>query len=176
MATTESRVSTKICPNCTAEVPAVANLCKQCFHDFHTVQPKKRSSVEGLIWTLLVMAFASSLVAILAFSHRASLYQTSDVTVDEETKSVVFVTTTTSGPQTNRIKFEDISAIESVTNASPYPFEIAVLTVNGKRYIYAQGSEPLTIKGQDLADMTGKPVIERNEYAGGDAIKKNEPE
>ena len=45
-------MNTKICPNCNAEVPGVAHLCKHCFHDFHVVMPKRKSP----LFTLLFLA------------------------------------------------------------------------------------------------------------------------
>ena len=58
-------MSTKICPNCNAEVPGVAHLCKHCFHDLHVVVPKRKSP----LFPILFFAVGSALVSAMAYGY-----------------------------------------------------------------------------------------------------------
>jgi len=149
----------KVCPNCGAEVPTVANLCKHCFHDFNMVVPKRKSP-----WfTLLVLAASTAVVAAFAFSYIHGQSQTR-ISVNMETQQVVFVTKYADRTESDSVSFKDISAVEYVQNATPRPFEIALLTARGDRYIYQQGDEMLDHQAQQLGEALGKPVVNRNLY------------
>ncbi len=157
-------MSTKFCPNCGAEVPAIANLCKHCFHDFNVKLPKKKSPW----WSLLFLFFGCSIVLAMAFAYVNDAQRSYRVAVDEETASMVFTTTFGNGSTSaERVYFKDISKIEYVKNTRPRPFEIAVITVSGDRLVYQQGADDLDLAALALRDMTGRPLEERDEYARG---------
>jgi ribosomal protein L40E len=147
-------VTTKYCPNCNAEVPSVANLCKHCFHDFNVVPPKKKSP----LWTLLFLANGCAIVSALAFGYMHDQNKTFKISVDQETKSIVFTTTYADHTEADRVYFKDIATIDYVKNTQPRPFEIDVVTVKGDRYVYQQSSDPLDFQAHQLSELLDKPV------------------
>ncbi len=155
-------MSTKICPNCNAEVPHVANLCKHCFHDFHVVAPKRKSPW----WTLLFLAVGTSLVSSLAFTYMYGQFRTENISIDRETQSIVFITKTPDDVKTNRVAWKDVSNIEYVRNSHPLAYVVYVVTTRGERLVYAGGNDPLDFKASELAELIGKPVVEKDEYDG----------
>ncbi len=161
-------MSTKFCPNCGAEVPDVANLCKHCFHDFNVVQPKKKSP----FWTILFLAFGTSLVAAGAFAWQHSAGASLRVTVDEETESIVFTTTYADRTEADRVPFKDISSIELNRNASPLRNEIEVISTDGERYLFAQSNNPLDIEAQRLSENTKRPLVIKDDSPGAKHMKK----
>lgn len=163
-------MSTKVCPNCGAEVPSVANLCKHCFHDFNMVVPKRKSP-----WfTLLVLAASTAIVAALAFSYIHSQSRTFKISVNKETEQIVFVTKYADHTESDTVPFKDVSAVEYVMNAHPRPFEIAILTTRGDRYVYQQGDDQLDLAAQKLGEFLGKPVVTRDQYDHPAGIEKKE--
>lgn len=160
-------MSTKVCPNCGAEVPSVANLCKSCFHDFNMVIPKKKSP-----WfTLLVLAASTAIVAAMAFSYIHSQSRTFKISVNQETEQIVFVTKYADHTESDTVSFKDISSVEYVMNARPRPFEVAIVTTRGDRHVYEQGDEPLDLQARQLGEFLKKPVVEKNLYDAPDVGK-----
>ena len=153
-------MSTKVCPNCTAEVPSVANLCKHCFHDFNVVILKKKSP----LFTVLFLAVGTAIVSAMAFGYIHGQNKTFTISVDLETESIVYTTKYVGGVEADRIKFKEVAAVEYVKNAQPRPFEIAFLTSSGKRYIYQQDSDPLDYKARQFAELIDAPYVEKDEY------------
>lgn len=161
-------MSTKICPNCGAEVPSIANLCKHCFHDFHVVVPKKKSP----LFTLLVLAFSCAIVAAIVFGYVKGQHRTYKISVDQETQSIVFTTKYADRTEADRVYFKDISTVEYATNTHPMPFEVAVVTTSGKRYIYQQGTDPLDFQAKQLGEYVQKPVVTKSEYEAPGVLEK----
>jgi hypothetical protein len=152
-------LSTKVCPNCGTEVPSVANLCKHCFHDFNMVVAKKQSP-----WfTLLVLAASTAIVAAIAFSSMHKQGRTK-ISVNKETEQIVFVTKYADHTESDTVAFKDVSAIEYVMNARPRPFEIAILTTRGERFVYQQADEPIDVDARQLGEFLGKPVVDKDLY------------
>jgi hypothetical protein len=147
-------VSHKICPNCNAEVPAVANLCKHCFHDFHTVVAKRSSP----LWPLLFLALGSGIVSVMAFSDMHGNSRTSRVAIDGETDRIVFTEVYSDGPKSTQIFFKDVESVEYKMDGSPRPFEVAILTTSGERLVMSQGDEPLEYKARQMAEMLDRPM------------------
>ncbi len=163
-------MSTKLCPNCGAEVPSVANLCKHCFHDFNMVVAKKKSP-----WfTLLTLAASTAIVAAIAFSYIHSQSRTFKISVNKETEQIVFVTKYADHTESDTVPFRDVSAVEYVMNARPRPFEIAILTTRGERHVYQQGDEPLDLPAAKLGEFLGKPVVTKDLYDRPAVIEKKE--
>lgn len=161
-------MSTKICPNCNAEVPSVAHLCKHCFHDFHVVMPKRKSP----LFPVLLFAAGSAIVAAIAYGYMHDANRTYNISLDQETESIVFTTVYSDRTEADRVYFKDISTIEYVKNTSPRNFEVAVLTTKGERFIYMQSDEPLEYQGSQLADGLKKPMITRDESGAPDVANK----
>ena len=163
-------MSTKICPNCNAEVASVANLCKHCFHDFHTPVVKKKSPW----WTLLFLACGTAIVSAMAFGYMADQKKVFNITIDQETQSIVFTTRYADRTEAERVYFKDISSIEYKMNARPRPFEVDVVTVRGDRFVYQQSSDPIEFEARQLSEITGKPYLTKDEYIAPDVLKKKQ--
>lgn len=154
-------MSTKICPNCNAEVPAIANLCKHCFHDFHVVPPPKKSP----LWTLLFLALGTSLVSAMVFAHIYAQQKVMTNVVDKETKSIVFTTKTPDDVDSVRVYWKDISAVEYLTHAEGMEHQVWIVRTDGKRNLYTESNENLTIDAHRLSETVGKPLVERDASA-----------
>ncbi|MFZ5478139.1 MAG: hypothetical protein ACOZNI_15335 [Myxococcota bacterium] len=150
----EDCVNSKVCPNCNAEVPQIANLCKHCFHDFNMVVPKKKSP----LFTILFLAFGCAIVSAMAFGYIHSQNRTFKISVDQETESIVFTTKYADRTEADRVFFKDITNVEYAKNTQPRPFEIAIVTTKGARYVYQQGDDPLDFQAQQLAELLDKPL------------------
>ena len=161
-------MTTKNCPNCSEEVPAVANLCKHCFHDFRVPVVKRASP----IWTLLLFTIAVAIAASAAYGYRHSLYARSKISIDQETKSIVFTTTDTEGTEATRVYFKDIAGIEYRKNAKPRPFEVVVRTTSGRSFVYSQSSDPLDFQARQLSDTVGQPLSTQDEYRKPDVLTR----
>jgi len=161
-------VNTKICPNCNADVPGVANLCKHCFHDFNMVIVKQKSP----LFTILFLLLGMSIVSAIAFGYMHGAHKSSRISVDEETKSIVFTTKYADRTEADRIYFKDITTIEYVKNARPRPFEVAVVTTKGDRYVYKQSVDPLDYQALQLSEVIGKPISEKDNYEAPAVIRK----
>jgi ribosomal protein L40E len=153
----------KICPNCNAEVPDVANLCKHCFHDFNLPPPKKNSP----FWSLLIGAFGTALFGAILYTVVPSRVMVSNVTLDPETESFIFTTTYSDKRiSAERVRFKDISAIELNRNASPKHYQIDLITIAGKHHTYAQSDTPLEGDAQRLADTSKRPLVIKDDGTG----------
>ena len=159
-------MSSKICPNCNAEVPEIANLCKHCFHDFHTVAPKKKTA----LWTVLRQAFGTANVSAMAFSYVAGQHRMQKISVDRETKSIVFTTTWADRTEAERVLWKDVASVEYIRNTKPRPFQVDVVTTSGERYVYSSSNEPLDYEARSLGEMVGKAVVEKDEFKGPDTV------
>lgn len=161
----EPRVSTKLCPNCSADVPAIANLCKHCFHDFHVVVPKKKSP----LWTLLFLAVGTSFVAAAVFAHIYGTNKVMNIAIDKGTKSIVFTTKYPDHTEAERVLWKDIAFIEYLKGASPAPYQVWVVTTSGERFEFSEGNEPQDAESRRLAESIGKSpdsIIVKDSYAG----------
>lgn len=161
-------MSTKICPNCNAEVPSVANLCKHCFHDFNVIPPKKKSP----LFTLLFLAVGTAIVSAGAYSYVYNQHKTFKISVDQETRSIVFTTKYADHIESDRVDWKDVATIEYIKNAQPRPFEVAIVTAKGERYVYQQSSDPLDYQARQLGEMLDKPVAEKDNYEAPAVLQK----
>lgn len=155
-------MSTKICPNCNAEVVDIAHICKHCMYDFHTPVVVKKSP----LWTILWLAFGTALVSAMTFGYMASANKSQMSSIDQETKSIVFTTTYADHTDVQRVPFQNVSSVEYLKNAKPRAFQVDVLTVDGKRFLYASSNDPLDADARSIAETVGKPVVEKNNYEG----------
>lgn len=148
-------MSHKLCPNCNADVPEVANLCKHCFHDFRAAPPKKRSP----FWTLVWLGVGTSLVSAAAFAYIQAQQRTFKISIDQETESIVFTEMTVDGPKSDRVAWRDIAQVEYRKNTRPRPFEVAVITASGDRFVYASSHDMLNVQARSLGEQVGRPVV-----------------
>jgi ribosomal protein L40E len=154
-------VSTKLCPNCNADVPAIANLCKHCFHDFHRVEPRKKSP----LWTLLFLALGTSLVSAMAFAHIYAQQKVMNISIDRETASIVFTTKYPDRTDAERVKWSDVSSVEYLLHGEGKLYQVWVVTTGSKRYLYSESDDMLTIEAHRLAETIGRPLVERDATA-----------
>jgi hypothetical protein len=146
---------TKTCPHCSADVIEAANLCKHCFHDFRAVKPAQRSPLVILAGALL----ATGLVAVLGFTSLRDKHRATNIHADQETKRFVIVTTTPTGREVKQVAFADIAAVEYNKAASPEPFEVSVVTTDGRRQVLRNDSEGLDAVAQGYAAMLGQKLV-----------------
>jgi ribosomal protein L40E len=161
-------VNVKNCPNCNAEVPSVANLCKHCFHDFNVVVPKKKSP----LFTLLFLAVGTALVSAIAYGYIYDQNKTSKISLDQETESIVFTTRYADHIESDRVFWKDVTTVEYVKNTQPRPFEVAVVTTKGERFVFEQGDDPLDYQAQQLADTIKRPLSVKDQYEA-PTVQKN---
>lgn len=160
----------KNCPNCGAEVPEIANLCKHCFHDFNVVIPKRKSP----LLTIVTLAASTAIVAAFAFQYIHAQSKTTQVQVNKETGQITFITKYADHTESDMVAFKDVSAVEYVMNARPRPFEVALLTTRGERHVYQQGDDPLDFQARQLGEFLDKPVINRDHYEAPAVMNKKE--
>ncbi len=151
-------MSTKVCPNCGTEVPQIANLCKSCFHDFKAI-PK---TTKSPLFPIVLLALGCAIVSAVAFGYMQDQNKTFKISIDKETQSIVFTTRYATRTEADRVYFKDVASVEYVSNTRPRPFEVDVLTVAGKRYVFKQGDEPLDLQAHQLADEIGRPYTEHD--------------
>ena len=154
-------MSTKICPNCNAEVPAIANLCKQCFHDFHYVAPKKKSP----LWTLLFLALGTSIVSAMVFAHIYAQQKVMHISIDRETASIVFTTKYPDRTDADRVKWSDVASVEYLLHGEGKLYQVWIVTTGGKRYLYSESNDMLTVDAHRLAETIKRPLVERDATA-----------
>jgi hypothetical protein len=148
-------VSTKTCPNCENAVPAVANLCKHCAHDFNTPVVQPRSP-----WIPLgALALGTGLVAVWAFSTMRDAHKGSTVFLDEETKRVVVIETYPDRREATQVPFEDVAGLEYVKNGTPHPFEFALVSKNDERFVVSAGEASLDPKVKQYEQALGKTAV-----------------
>ena len=162
-------MSTKVCPNCGAEVPQIANLCKSCFHDFKAVVKKSRSP----LFPIVLLALGCAIVSAVAFGYMQDQNKTFKISIDRETQSIVFTTKYPTRTEADRVYFKDVASVEYVYNTRPRPFEVAILTTKGDRYVYKQGDDPLDYQAHQLSDLIGRPYVERDESGASQPKNKN---
>ncbi len=145
-------MATKECPSCGAEVPAVAQRCKHCFHDF-TETPKKKN--KGLV-VLLGFIAAMAIIGAGTMSWVFYFSGSEKVVVDAETQSVVITHKTATATSTDRIPFSDIAKVEHVMGGDHAMFEVVLVTKNGDRYTIKQSSDkPLVAHAEHVAAVIG---------------------
>ncbi|MSP55837.1 MAG: hypothetical protein EXR69_09585 [Myxococcales bacterium] len=152
-------MSIRVCPNCGIEVPQIANLCKSCFHDFKAVVAKGRSP----LFPIVLLALGCAIVSAAAFGYIQDQNKTSKISIDSETQSMVFTTRYATRTEADRVYFKDIASVEYISNTRPRPFQVDVVTSRGDRFVYKQADQPLDVQARKLAELTGRPLIERDE-------------
>lgn len=138
----------------------MANLCKHCFHDFHMVVAKRKSP----LFTILLLAVGTAIVTALTYGYVNSAQHTTRISLDQETESIVFTTKYADRTEAERVYWKDVSNIEYIANARPRPFEIAVVTTKGERFVYQQANEPLDVQADKLGKAIGRPVVSKDNY------------
>jgi hypothetical protein len=144
----------KTCPSCGAEVPAAANRCKECFHDFTEVPPRSSSPVA-----LLVALAAMAIVGSLTFWYLTGMPTDQRILVDEGSRTVQWVKQFQDGTlDSERISFDDIGKLEYVVTSSG-DFEIVAITLSGERKLIQQDKDkPLELQAERYARVMGKTL------------------
>ncbi len=155
-------METKTCPSCGADVPAVANTCKHCFHDFNAVVEKKTNPLVILLATLLAMA----VVGAGLFAHKYYYNATESIVVDGETKSIVITKVTASKTTTDRIPFANVAKIEHVMGGEKAMYEVVAVTTQGERIIVQQSDKPIRGHAEHVANIVDKPFEEVRNIKG----------
>lgn len=137
----------------------VANLCKHCFHDFKAPVVKRKSP----LFPIVLLGLGCAIVSAIAFGYMQDQNKTFKISIDRETESIVFTTRYATRTEADRVYFKDVATVEYVKNTQPRPFEVAILTTKGERYVYKQGDEPLDYQAKQLSELIERPFIERDE-------------
>lgn len=108
----------------------------------------------------------------MAYGYMHGAGQSSRVTQDAETESIVFTTTYADRTDVKRIHYKEISSIELDRNASPLHYQITVIDSHNERYTFAQSNAPLEVEASKLAESTGRPLVVKDDSPAG-ALKKD---
>lgn len=143
----------KTCPSCGTDVPAAAARCKECFHDFNEVKPRRTGPIA-----LLASFAAMAVIGALTFWVISSRPIDRRILVDEETRSVIFTTQYRTGPETERLNWDEIGKLEHVTAANG-TFEIVAIKLDGTRKtIEESGDGSLASRAEHYANLMEKPL------------------
>jgi len=148
----------KDCPSCAATVPAVARLCKHCFHDFEAEVPKKSNS-NTLIGFLAMLVLLGG-IGTAMFSYLYENQAAEKMVVDAETQSLVLTRTSARGTTTTRVNFADITKVEYVK--SPGEFSVVAVDKNDDRYTVQISGKPIDGHAEHIANIIDTPMVEVN--------------
>ena len=158
-------MQTKTCPSCGAEVPSAAARCKHCFYDFSAegAQSKSGNALVGLLSFILVLLLIG-----LGTSYYLLGYQKAEkVIVDQETKSVVYTRTSSTGTETERVPFAIIQKVQHVIGGDQAMYKVVAKGTNGKDYLLKMStSDNLAGDAAHMAGLMGKPYEEVNHVPG----------
>ncbi len=155
-------MSKKECPSCGAEVPVEAHRCKHCFHDF-AEQPKTKSGPVVFLGFVAAMMVVGAGITYYNYSSQRS----DRVVVDQETRTFVVATSSTTGMDSQRVSFDKVTKLEHVMGGEEAQFEVVAVTSDGGRYILQRSEErPLTIQAQHFSAVIGKPLVEVSNFKG----------
>ncbi len=143
----------KTCPSCGADVPSSAARCKECFHDFNEVKPRRTGPIA------LLAAFAAmAVVGAVTFWVISGRPVDRRILVDEATHSIIFTTQYRDGPETERLMWDDIGKLEHVSENNG-TFEIAAIKLDGTRMvIHESNDKSLEKQAEVYAKMMEKPL------------------
>jgi len=157
-------MSTKECPSCGTMVPESATRCKSCFHDFDEDEVKQSFNWAGPL--ALLGAFAAmALIGSGTLYYIVSQPIEEKILVDESQSAVIWTRQYRTGPQTERVRFSDISKLEYVVRSNG-GFEIAAITNAGSRHIIHEGKAPLKSEAAHYAQVMEKPLEEIDKTGG----------
>ncbi len=151
----------KECPSCGAEVPAAANRCKECFHDF--TETKKRSF--GLIGVLAGFT-AMAILGAGTFWYVANTPINTSILVSEETHTIDFIKQYRSGAETESVAWDEIGKLEHIIRANG-DFEIVAVKKSGERVLVEKSLDrPLISKAEYYSKLMEKPLEEIDNTTG----------
>lgn len=146
--------STKECPECGAEVPVAASRCKDCFHDF---QAPPKTNLAGPLLLLGTLA-AMTLVGAVALYFALQLPVDHRVIVDEESRSITYITQYRDNTVADRLAWSDISRLEYITS-SHGTHQIVAITTQGERWTVEESdSRPIRSQAEHYAALMNKPL------------------
>ncbi len=152
----------KPCPSCGTEVPAVANRCKVCFHDFKSAPERNGSPIAILAALALAIVVAGG-----AFWYLSQMPTDKRILVDQETQTIQWITQYSGNRlKTDRVKFDEITKLEHVVS-SDGAYQILALTSDGERKVVEEDrSASLALKAQKYARIMNKPLENKDETFG----------
>ncbi len=156
-------MSMKDCPQCGAEVPSSASRCKECFHDFNEIKPKRGLLAGPLI--LLASFAAMAVVGAVTLFVIVSRPVEERILVDEDTRSVVWTRKYRTGIETDRLMWDQILKLEYVVKASG-GFEVVALDVDGDRHLIQEDLRPLKSEATHYSKLMEKPLEEVDHTSG----------
>ena len=118
-------------------------------------------SVESTSGSPMSLLFALAAMAILGaatfwFVSQRPLAQ--KILVDEETRSVIFTTEYRTGPQADRLSWDNIVKLQHITSSNGN-FEIVAITTDAEKVVIQTSSErPLTGTANAYAQIMEKPL------------------
>ncbi len=146
--------STKECPECAAEVPLSATRCKECFHDF---QNKSRSGLAGPLILLGTVAGMTVIGAVVLY-FALQLPIEKRVVVDEESRSITYITQYRDSTVADRLAWTDISRLEYNTS-SRGTHEIVAISTRGDRWVIeSSDAKPIRSQAEHYAALMDKPL------------------
>jgi len=152
---------TKECPSCGLTVPASASRCKDCFHDFADVQPRRSNGPLAILASLAAMAT----IGAVTFWWIAGTPLDEKILVDGESESVVWTRKYRSGLETDRLRFDEISKLQYVIRSNGTYAVVAVTTTGGEKVV-AQDVRPIKSTAEQYAKLMEKPLEEVDQTGG----------
>ncbi len=118
-------------------------------------------SVEGTSgspMSLLVALAAMAVLGAVTFWFVSQRPLSQKILVDEETRSVIFTTEYRTGPEADRLAWDNIVKLQHVTTGAG-DFEIVAITTDAERVIIQSSSEsPLSGTASHYAKVMEKPL------------------
>lgn len=152
-------MSKKTCPSCGEMVPTAAMRCKHCFHEFATDEPvKKTSGILLLLGTVAAMVCVGAGVMYYVVNHQAVKR---NVSIDQESQSVVWTRTSSQGIETDRLPFAEIKELEFVVGGKRSTWEVYAVQLDGEKKLLHSSDEG-TLKGyaEHISHVMDKQVVE----------------
>ena len=150
----------KNCPQCYNDVPDYAKTCKHCFHDF--TPPLSRKFPLGLA----IGVFTISLLAMFGTEHLASSQIIKRYNLFPESQSLLIVSSSRDGINSDRIPFSEIEHLEHIKGGESHTFEIVAVFKSGERVLLQGSDKSLKIQARDMEEKTDIILKQVNNQKG----------
>lgn len=153
-------METKTCPSCGADVPAVANRCRHCFHDFHVKAPARGRGAASFVAALAGMAVVSA----ATFWWMSQQPTDTQILVDGSSRTIQWVQQFQDGDlKTDRVAFDDVVRVEYRVSGMGDNEIAVVLADGGRKVVEARRNQNLQLKAEEYAKLIGKPLELKDE-------------
>ncbi|MBT3217837.1 MAG: hypothetical protein HN348_01990 [Proteobacteria bacterium] len=146
-------MSTKECPSCHAEVPVEADRCKDCFHDFTEIPPKRSGGPLFLLGSFALMAVVGAAVLF----YIVSIPVETKILVDEGTQSVVWTTKYRTRVSTDRLSWDQVGKLEYIISQTG-GYSVVAVTLDGDRRVIRADTRPLKSDADQYSKLMEKPL------------------